>query len=128
MRVRGFVAGVSLVVVTGFAATACTRTNEAAGTLAPANVVALHVQNNNFLDVDVFAVSQGVPTRIGTVTGNTARNFVVDGSLVTQDFRIVATPIGGSGQASTGAIIVSPGQTIDFIVGSTLRNSTVSIR
>ncbi len=128
MRVRRLLGGLLVAATTGFAATACTRTNEAAGTLAPANVIGLRVQNNNFLDVDVYALSQGVPTRLGTVTGNTARTFVVDGSLVTQDFRIIATPIGGSGQASTGALLVSPGQTIEFTVGSTLRNSTVSIR
>jgi hypothetical protein len=128
MRARDFVVGLSLALVTGIAASACARTNEAAGTVVPANVVGLRVQNNNFLDVDVYAVSQGVPTRIGTVTGNSTRDFVVDGSLVTQDFRVIATPIGARGQASTGAIIVSPGQTIEFTVGSTLRNSTVSIR
>lgn len=128
MRARAFVVGLSVAIVTGVAASGCARTNEAAGTVVPANVVGLHVQNNNFLDVDVYAVSQGVPTRLGTVTGNTTRDFVVDGSLVTQDFRVIATPIGARGQASTGAIIVSPGQTIEFTVGSTLRNSTVSIR
>jgi hypothetical protein len=128
MRARDFVIGLSLALVTGIAASACARTNEAAGTVVPANVVGLRVQNNNFLDVDVYAVSQGVPTRLGTVTGNSTRDFVVDGSLVTQDFRVIATPIGARGQASTGAIIVSPGQTIEFTVGSTLRNSTVSIR
>jgi len=128
MRARDFVVGLSLAVVTAVAAGACARTNEAAGTVVPANVVGLHVQNNNFLDVDVYAVSQGVPTRLGTVTGNSIRDFVVDGSLVTQDFRVIATPIGARGQASTGAIIVSPGQTIEFTVGSTLRNSTVAIR
>ena len=128
MRARDFVVGLSLALVTGIAASACARTNEAAGTVVPANVVGLRVQNNNFLDVDVYAVSQGVPTRLDTVTGNSTRDFVVDGSLVTQDFRVIATPIGARGQASTGAIIVSPGQTIEFTVGSTLRNSTVSIR
>ena len=128
MRARDFVVGLSLALVTGITASACARTNEAAGTVVPANVVGLRVQNNNVLDVDVYAVSQGVPTRLGTVTGNSTRDFVVDGSLVTQDFRVIATPIGARGQASTGAIIVSPGQTIEFTVGSTLRNSTVSIR
>jgi hypothetical protein len=130
MRRRRVLSGLLMGAMAAFTATACARTNqgEAAGTLAPANVVGLRVQNNNFLDVDVYAVSQGVPTRMGTVTGNSTKSFVVDGSLVTQDFRVLAIPIGGSGQASTGAIIVSPGQTIEFTVGSILRNSTVSIR
>jgi len=42
--------------------------------------------------------------------------------------RIVATPMGGNGRASSGEVIVSPGQTIEFKIGSILRNSSVSVR
>jgi hypothetical protein len=107
---------------------ACSRTNEAAGEVAPASAIGLHVRNDNFLDMDVYAVSDGLATRVGTVTGNSSRNFVLDASLANLDFRIVATPIGGNGRASTGAIAVAPGQTIDFTIGSILRNSNVFIR
>ena len=91
-------------------------------------VVGLAVTNQNFLDMDVYAVSDGLATRLGTVNGNNTRNFMLNASLATRDLRIVATPIGGNGRASTGEVLVSPGQTIDFKIGSTLRNSTVSIR
>lgn len=112
----------------GVGAASCSRTGEAAGEVAPSSAVGLHVRNNNFLDMDVYAVSAGLATRLGTVTGNGSRNFVLDGSLATPDLRIVATPIGGNGRASTGQVLVSPGQTIDFTIGSILRNSTVMIR
>jgi hypothetical protein len=110
------------------AASACAHTGQAAGDLAPATAIGLSVTNQNFLDMDVYAVSDGLATRLGTVNGNNSRIFTLNPSLAVRDLRIVATPIGGNGQASTGEVIVSPGQTIEFRIGSTLRNSTVSIR
>ena len=112
----------------GSAASACARTGQAAGDLAPATAIGLAVTNQNFLDMDVYAVSDGLATRLGTVNGNNTRTFTLNPSLAVRDLRIVATPIGGNGQASTGEVIVSPGQTIEFRIGSTLRNSSVSIR
>ena len=112
----------------GLGAASCSRTGQAAGEVAPESAVGLHVRNNNFLDMDVYAVSAGLATRLGTVTGNSARNFVLDPSLATPDLRIVAAPIGGNGRASTGQVLVGPGQTIDFTIGSVLQNSSVYIR
>ena len=107
---------------------ACSHTQEAAGEIAPTRAIGLRVRNDNFLDMDVYAVSDALATRLGTVTGNSSRNFVLDASLATQDLRIVSTPIGGNGRASTGVVTVAPGQTIDFTIGSILQNSTVTIR
>jgi hypothetical protein len=125
-----FIIGVFAVGAALGSVSACSRSNNmmaAAGDVVPANAIGVHVQNDNFLDVDVYVVSEGLPTRLGTVTGNSSANFVIDGSLASQDLRIVATPIGGNGRASSGPVVASPGQTIDFRVGSMLRNSTVSI-
>jgi len=110
------------------AATACSRPNEAAGELSPATSIGLDVTNQNFLDMDVYVVSEGLATRLGTVSGNGSRHFMLNPSVASQDLRIVATPIGGNGRASSGTIAVGPGQTIDFKIGSSLRNSTVDIR
>lgn len=93
------------------------------------NAVGLVVKNDNYADMDVYAVSDGLPTRIGTVSGLTTRSFWINDSFTKgTDFRIVATPIGGNGRASTGAISVAAGQTIFFTIHTTLRASTVSIR
>ena len=128
MRTMRLVIGVFTVGVALSSVSGCSRNSmAAAGDVSPANTIGVHVQNNNFLDVDVYAISEGLPTRLGTVTGNSSATFVLDGSLASQDLRIVATPIGGNGRASSGPIVASPGQTIDFQIGSMLRNSTVSI-
>lgn len=130
MRTMRFIIGVFAIGAALGSASGCSRNNMAmaTGDVVPANAIGVHVQNDNFLDVDVYAVSEGLPTRLGTVTGNSSGNFVLDGSLASQDLRIVATPIGGNGRASSGTVVASPGQTIDFRIGSILRNSTVSIR
>ena len=109
-------------------ASACWRNNAAAGDVSPSNTIGVHIENDNFLDMDVYAVSDGLATRLGTVSGNGSRTFVMDASLATLDLRIVATPIGGNGRATTGSIIASPGQTIDFRIGSIFSNSTVTVR
>jgi hypothetical protein len=94
-----------------------------------ANTATLVVQNQNFNDVDVYAVAGGLATRIGTVTGNSTGRFGLSEALYTApDFRIVATPIGGNGRASTGPLVVSPGQTIEFTVAPVLRMSSVMLR
>ena len=107
---------------------ACSRTGQAAGDVAPATSIGLTVLNQNFLDMDVYAVSDGLATRLGTVNGNNTLSFSLNPSLASRDLRIIATPIGGNGRASTGEVVVSPGQTIEFRIGSILRNSSVSVR
>ena len=127
-RLRLWVGALAIGAGTPWAA-GCAHAAQASGTVAPLTAIGLRVRNDNFLDVDVYAISEGLATRLGTVTGNSRRNFVLDASMADgQDFRIVATPVGGNGRASTGTLAVSPGQLIDFTVGSTLRNSSVVIR
>jgi hypothetical protein len=94
-----------------------------------ANTVTLVVQNQNFNDMDVYAVAGGLATRIGTVTGNSSARFGLSDALYNApDFRIVATPIGGNGRASTGPVHVSSGQTIEFTIAPVARMSSVMVR
>jgi hypothetical protein len=128
MRGGRFLIGLFALGATLSTASACSHSYQAAGEVAPANAILLHVRNDNFLDMDVYSVTEGMATRLGTVTGNSSSNFLLDPSVATQDLRIIATPIGGSGRASTGTVLVSAGQTIDFTIGSVLSNSSVFIR
>ncbi|HXT17991.1 MAG TPA: hypothetical protein VN706_20335 [Gemmatimonadaceae bacterium] len=94
----------------------------------PPDPIALHVKNENFLDMNVAVVANGVSRRLGTVSGNGAGTFsiaynVASGQLIT----ITATPIGGRGYASTGGLSLSPGQVIEFRVASQLRQSAVAV-
>jgi hypothetical protein len=104
------------------------KTGEAGGEVVPANSVGLDVRNQNFLDVDVFEIVDGVSMRLGTVTGNGSRHFLLDPMVGSRDFRLIAVPIGGGGRASSGILAVNAGQTIVFTVGAVLANSNVTVR
>jgi hypothetical protein len=110
------------------AAPACRSANPyAAG--QEQDAVGLVVRNDNFADVDVYAIADGLPTRIGTVTGNSTARFDLSSSLYhATDLHIVGTPIGGNGRASSGPLQVGPGQTIMFTIAPVLRQSSASVR
>jgi hypothetical protein len=91
--------------------------------------VGLVVQNQNFYDMDVYVVSEGVATRVGDVNGNSTARFRLDPSFFpSTELRVVATPVGGNGRAFSGPLNVMPGQTIVFTIGPVLRQSTATIR
>jgi hypothetical protein len=88
------------------------------------------VQNDNFADMDVFVVRDGdVLTRLGTVTGVSSARFSVDPSLFpTGTLALVARPIGGSGVARSGPVLVNAGQIVTFMIEPDLHASTASVR
>jgi hypothetical protein len=91
--------------------------------------VGLVVQNQNFSDMDLYVVSEGLATRVGDVTGNSTARFTLDPSFFpSNELRIIATPVGGNGRASSGTLSVAPGQTITFTIASVLRQSSAIIR
>ena len=82
-------------------------TNTPAGTQGAIGLVA---QNQNFSDMDLYVVSEGLATRIGDVTGNSTAHFTLDPSFFpSNELRIIATPIGGNGRASSGPLTIGPG-------------------
>jgi len=109
---------------------ACSRNKAQNDDFFPrADPIPVHVQNENFLDMNVFVVTSGVSRRLGLVTGNSAADFKIQWSIVNgQSISLTATPIGGRGAAGSGALNVSPGQMIDFKIGSVLRQSTATVR
>jgi len=91
--------------------------------------IPVHVKNENFLDMNIAVVVSGVSRRLGNVVGNGSGDFMIDGNLALgQTVYLTATPIGGRGQATSGGLSIAPGQMIEFIVASTLRQSVATVR
>ncbi len=90
----------------------------------------LIVENQNFYDVDIYALSSGLPTRIGTVSGSsgTARFALSPTVIGASDFRLIAAPIGGNGRASSGPLLVSGGRTIKFTIAPSLSQSHAEVQ
>jgi hypothetical protein len=90
--------------------------------------IPIHVRNENFLDMNVAVVSNGVSRRLGMVAGNSAGDFKVDWAVANgQGIILTATPIGGRGLAASGSLNVAPGQVVEFKIGSVLRQSTAMV-
>lgn len=109
---------------------ACRSSNAYDVADAEAGGATLVVRNDNFSDMDVYVLSSGLPSRIGTVTANASQTFALRPSMFSgaDDFRVVATPIGGNGRASSGRLQVSGGQTVYFTIGARLAQSSATVR
>jgi hypothetical protein len=91
--------------------------------------ILVHVRNENFLDMNVYAVISGVSRRLGMVTGNGAGDFKISWSVAYgQPIVLRAVPIGGSGSVYSPSLSVGEGQEIEFKIASTLRQSTAIVR
>lgn len=91
--------------------------------------IPVHVKNENFLDMNVSVVANGVARRLGTVSGNSSADFKIPWSVANgQPITLTATPIGGRGVATSGALSVGIGEMIEFKIGSTLRQSVGIVR
>ena len=77
--------------------------------------------------VDVFAIGGGITDRLGTVSLGTPQTFRVPlkqfppGTTI----QLVATPLGGRGRASSGALTIRPGETLEFSIGAGLSGSVI---
>jgi hypothetical protein len=90
--------------------------------------IVVHVKNENFLDMNIAVVANGVSRRLGSVNGNGAADFNVPWSLASaRGITLTATPIGARGGASSPTLNVGPGQVVEFKVGSTLRQTTAIV-
>lgn len=100
-----------------------------AGEVVPITApVSLFVENNNFADVNVYAVRDGVSRRIGVVTGNGSATFRLDHSYFpTNEIVLIAVPIGGFGRAFSGALSVYAGDQIHFYITPVLNQSSAVV-
>ena len=74
----------------------------------------VQVDNQGFLDMDVFAVRSGQRVRLGLAPGNSKTNFTIPKTLVSglTPLRFIADPIGGRRASVSQEITVAPGDTV----------------
>lgn len=121
--VRTLLAAVTVATLTG-----CASLRAAEG--PPIAPVMLHVDSHNDQTFDIFAVTPGGDARrIGMVMSFNEGTFKLSRDVTAQGtVRIVAVPIGGFGAASTGPMVVSAGDTINFTIQQMLSASMASIQ
>ena len=101
------------------------------GRSSPSQTATLEVKNDYLGPVDLYAVREGgFVRRVGSVFTSKVERFKLGADLVNAGgtVRIVAVPLAENGRASTGSLIVRPGETVQFNIASDLRASTTFIR
>jgi hypothetical protein len=107
-------AAASLIVLV--AGMACHR--PAAAPLNPRAEVAVTVENQNFLDMDVFLIRGGQRVRLGMVPGLSSRILMVRPELIGYgtEVQFELHPIGGRGNPLSETISVRPGDVIHLTI------------
>lgn len=92
-------------------------------------VVPLRVENDNFLDMHVYAVRDGIFHPVGVVQSFSKEEFQLQEGWTGPggQFRLFADPIGGIGGFLTEPLLVGPDQTIAFHIKESLNLSFATI-
>jgi hypothetical protein len=111
------------------AGTSCRTAGSAPGEAEAVDEPAiLRVTNDSFDQLEIYIVRSGLPTRIGRVGASHAQDFPLRSVVLgSGDVSFYAVPQAGSGRATTGPLLVSAGQVVDFHVNVVLQQSTVSV-
>lgn len=96
---------------------ACSTGRAARAEDAPVKTT-IDVQNQGFNDMTVYALREGVRTRLGIAPGNQTTVLTIPPSLLsgTTFLRFVADPIGGNRTPVTEEVDVSPGDQLVLII------------
>lgn len=117
-----------LIAVLGLS-TACgaSRSTAASGPQPASNDIPVQIDNQNFSDMEIYVVRNGQRLLLGqagglTKTTLTIRNAVRGDGRV----RLLAEPIGGVRPFATPTLVVPPGQSIFWTIGSDPATSSAS--
>jgi hypothetical protein len=94
---------------------------------APRLMTPLTVRNDNFYDIHVYALRDGVYESLGMVMSFTTSKFEIPERMTAPgaDFRLIADPIGGSGAYVSDPLLVSAGDALEMTVRNELNLSSV---
>jgi hypothetical protein len=92
----------------------CKTLSPGSGSTNQNQATVLQVDNQGFIDMDVFTLRSSQRVRLGTAPGASKSNFTIPPSLVSglTPLRFIADPIGGRRASVSQEITVAPGDTV----------------
>jgi len=98
---------------------ACARSSRTAATdEVPSEITQLRVQNQAFLDMNIYVLRGAERVRIGQATSNTTTTLRIPPSLLTgpTPLRFLADPIGSSRTPVSSEMLVKPGEEVQMTI------------
>ena len=91
--------------------------------------IPLEIANHNWLDVIIYVVRDGQPTRVGIANATSSSSFTLPVRMLGQgrEIRLWGHPIGGTGGTLTESVVVQPGEWIEWTLESDLRRSAIGV-
>jgi hypothetical protein len=105
----------TLLLAAAVAGSACATTGQPA---AEEERTTIEIQNQGFLDANVFVLRGSQRTRLGTVPGVSTRTFTLPRGVVFggTTLRFVAEPIGSRASPTSHEIVVHPGDELRLVL------------
>jgi hypothetical protein len=109
------------------AACGASRAPESSGAVSPSDEIPVQIDNQNFSDMAIYVVKGGQRWLVGQAGGLTKTTLTIRNALRGDGrVRLVAEPIGGAASITTPTLVIPPGQSIFWTIGSDLATSTAS--
>jgi hypothetical protein len=99
-------------------ASACTMNKNPDEMVEPVPPTRLRVENQAFLDMNIYVYRSSQRIRLGTVNGNSTARMTIPQNLIfgATPLRFQADPIGGNRQSVSQEITVSPGDEVTLVI------------
>ena len=89
--------------------------------------IPVQIDNQNFNDMDIYVVRNGERWLIGQAGGLTKTTLTIRGAVRGDGrVRLLAEPVGGARPIASPTLLVPPGQSIFWTIGSDPTSSTAS--
>ena len=93
--------------------------------------VPVEVENQHFLDVNVYVLAQGNRTRIGSATGSRTTTLMIPKAFLSGyagTVQLAADPVGSTQGLVSEGFTLRPGDIVHWTIASNLAHSSVAIR
>ena len=117
-----------LIVLLGLSsACGASRSTPASSPEPSSDEIPVQIDNQNFSDMDIYVLRNGERWLIGQAGGLTKTTLTIRGAIRGDGrVRLLAEPVGGVRPFATPTLIVPPGQSIFWTIGSDPATSTAS--
>lgn len=96
---------------------------------APDFAATLHVDNNNYQDVDIQVIHRGLRSHLGSVNAAAATDIVFPKNLLSDlgEVQLIAHAIGTPYTITTAVIVLKPGTEVRWTLETDLSRSSVTV-
>ncbi|HEU4584701.1 MAG TPA: hypothetical protein VFR95_03080 [Gemmatimonadaceae bacterium] len=107
----------------------CGRKEKEATRPLPTGPTSLRIENQNWLDVNIYVVHDGQRSRLGSATAAHTTQLEIPPTLLGQlgAIRLIADPVGSPQAITSQAVVVKPGTRLVWTLGTDLNRSSLAV-